>query len=133
MSTDAAYDGNAANYGQANDPMVGRKICGINVFGGGLALYNKTGVLVGALGVSGDTSCTDHIVAWKTRHALNFDDVPAGVGAGNTDNMINDMPPELPGHTTSPSPSGFGHPTCDATATAITAGLPTNFPVGPNP
>ena len=133
VSTDAAYDGNAANYGHANDPMVGRKIGGINVFGGGLALYNKTGVLVGALGVSGDTSCTDHIVAWKTRHALNFDDVPAGVGAGNTDNMINDMPPELPGHTTSPSPSGFGHPTCDATATTITAGLPTNFPVGPNP
>jgi hypothetical protein len=88
VSTDAAYDGNAANYGQANDPMVGRKIGGINVFGGGLALYNKTGVLVGALGVSGDTSCTDHIVAWKTRHALNFDDVPAGVGAMNTDNMI---------------------------------------------
>ena len=133
VDTDAAYDGNSANYGQANDPMVGRKIGGINVFGGGLALYNKTGVLVGALGVSGDTSCTDHIIAWKTRHALNFDDVPAGVGALNTDNMINDMPPPLPGFTTSPSPGGFGHPTCDATATAITAGLPTNFPVGPNP
>ena len=133
VDTDAAYDGNSANYGQTNDPMVGRKIGGVNVFGGGLALYNKTGVLVGALGVSGDTSCTDHIIAWKTRHALNFDDVPAGVGALNTDNMINDMPPPLPGFTTSPSPSGFGHPTCDATATAITAGLPTNFPVGPNP
>ncbi len=133
VDTDAAYGGNAANYGQSNDPMVGRKIGGVNVFGGGLALYNKTGVLVGALGVSGDTSCTDHIIAWKTRHALNFDDVPAGVGASNTDNMINDMPPELPGHTTSPSPGGFGHPTCDATATAITAGLPTNFPVGPTP
>jgi len=133
VDTDAAYDGNSANYGQTNDPMVGRKIGGINVFGGGLALYNKTGVLVGGLGVSGDTSCTDHIIAWKTRHALNFDDVPAGVGAANTDNMINDMPPPLPGFTTSPSPSGFGHPTCDATATAITAGLPTNFPVGPNP
>jgi uncharacterized protein GlcG (DUF336 family) len=26
--------------------------------------------LVGALGVSGDTSCTDHIVAWKLRKAL---------------------------------------------------------------
>ncbi len=133
VDTNAAYDGNAANYGQSNDPMVGRKIGGINVFGGGLALYNKTGVLVGGLGVSGDTSCTDHIIAWKTRHALNFDDVPAGVGAANTDNMINDMPPELPGHTTSPSPSGFGHPACDATATAITVGLPTTFPVGPNP
>ena len=133
VDTGVAYGGNSANYGQPNDPMVGGKIGGINVFGGGLATYNKTGTLVGALGVSGDTSCTDHIVAWKTRHGLNFDDVPAGVGAANTDNMINDMPPALPGHTTSPSPSGFGHPTCDDTATAITAGLPTNFPVGPNP
>ena len=127
VDTDAAYGGNAANYGQPNDPMVGRKIGGINVFGGGLALYNKTGVLVGGLGVSGDTSCTDHIVAWKTRHALNFDDVPAGVGAMNTDNMINDL--NLPPG----SQSGFGHPTCDANATTITAGLPSAFPVGPNP
>ena len=125
VNTDVAYGGNAANYGQANDPMVGGKIGGINVFGGGLALYNKNGVLVGGLGVSGDTSCTDHIVAWKTRHALNFDDVPAGVGGSNTDNMINDLtlPPA--------AQSGFGHPTCDATATAVTAGLPANFPVGP--
>src|SRR6267154_3799548 len=68
VNTEVAYGGNAANYGQPNDPMVGGKIGGVNVFGGGLALYNKTGVLVGALGVSGDTSCTDHIVAWKTRH-----------------------------------------------------------------
>jgi uncharacterized protein GlcG (DUF336 family) len=127
VDTSAAYGGNAANYGQPNDPMVGQKIGGVNVFGGGLALYNKTGVLVGGLGVSGDTSCTDHIVAWKTRFALNFDDVPAGVGAANTDNMINDLNLPLINQ------SGFGHPTCDATATTVTAGLPTNFPVGPNP
>src|SRR5438270_5867499 len=75
----AAYEGNSANNGQSNDPMVGRKVGGINVFGGGLALYNSGGKLVGGIGVSGDTSCTDHIVAWKTRHALNFDNVPAGV------------------------------------------------------
>ena len=127
VDTGVAYGGNSANYGQANDPMVGNKIGGINVFGGGLALYNKTGALVGGLGVSGDTSCTDHIVAWKTRFALNFDNVPAGEGASNTDNMINDLslPPAMQ--------SGFGHPTCDATATSVTAGLPTNFPVGPKP
>src|SRR5579871_924178 len=129
VDTDVAYGGNSSNYGQHNDPMVGGKIGGINVFGGGLALYNNQGVLVGGLGVSGDTSCTDHIIAWKVRHALNFDDVPAGVGAMNTDNMINDMPAPLPGFTTAPSPSGFGHPACDSTATAITAGLPTNFQV----
>ena len=63
VDTGAAYAGPSQNYGQANDPMVGRKIGGVNVFGGGLALYNKDHKLVGALGVSGDTSCTDHIVA----------------------------------------------------------------------
>ena len=71
-----AYAGDAGLYGTAEDPMVLGKIGGVNVFGGGLALYNAAGALVGAIGVSGDTSCTDHIVAWKTRHALNFDNVP---------------------------------------------------------
>jgi uncharacterized protein GlcG (DUF336 family) len=37
--------------------MVGQKIGGVNVFGGGLALYNKYRQVVGAVGVSGDTSC----------------------------------------------------------------------------
>ncbi len=135
VDTDVAYGGNSSNIGQANDPMVGHKIGGINVFGGGLALYNKNGTLVGGLGVSGDTSCTDHIVAWKTRFALNFDNVPAGISPTNDDNMINDLAPLLPGHTTAPSAGGFGHPTCDATATTITSQLPLagHFPVGPNP
>ena len=133
VDTDVAYGGNSANYGQQNDPMLGGKIGGINVFGGGLALYNNQGTLVGALGVSGDTSCTDHIIAWKVRHALNFDDVPAGVGAGNTDNIIFDITED--GHGNLVSASGFGHPTCSAGApsTAIATGLPTNFPVGPTP
>src|SRR5690349_1534553 len=102
VDTDVAYGGNSQNYGQPNDPMVGHKIGGINVFGGGLALYDKNGVLVGGIGVSGDTSCTDHIVAWKTRHTLNFDDVPNGVSPTHDDNMINDMPLALAVHTTSP-------------------------------
>jgi uncharacterized protein GlcG (DUF336 family) len=134
VDTEVAYGGNSSNIGQPNDPMVGSKIGGVNVFGGGLALYNSKGVLVGALGVSGDTSCTDHIVAWKTRAALKLDDVPAGVAdGGKDDNMINDLAPLAPGETTAPSASGFGHPTCDATATAINAGLPTKFPVGSHP
>jgi uncharacterized protein GlcG (DUF336 family) len=74
-----AYGGNSAEYGTENDFMVGKKIGGINVFGGGLALYDKDGTLLGALGVSGDTSCADHNVAWKLRHALELDYVPAGV------------------------------------------------------
>src|ERR1700674_4782710 len=79
VDTGVAYGGNSKNYGQPNDPMVGQKIGGVNVFGGGLALYSKDGTLVGAIGLSGDTSCTDHIIAWKVRHAINFDNVPAGV------------------------------------------------------
>src|SRR2546426_12806954 len=71
VDTSVAYQGPSQNYGQANDPMVGHKIGGVNVFGGGLALYNKEGKLVGAIGLSGDTSCTDHIIAWKVRHKLN--------------------------------------------------------------
>src|ERR1700733_2441631 len=41
VSTEVAYGGDSSDYGQSNDPMVGGKIGGINVFGGGLALYNS--------------------------------------------------------------------------------------------
>ncbi len=126
-----AYKGPSKNYGQHNDPMVGQKIGGINVFGGGLALYTKDGDLVGALGVSGDTSCTDHIIAWKIRHRLNLDNVPAGVSATHDDNIIHDVTVDPNGHLV--SGSGFGHPRCDSNATAIAAGLPTAYPIGPNP
>ena len=64
---------NAVNF-KENDPMVNKRIGGVNVFGGGLALYGSTG-LVGALGVSGDTSCADHNIAWP---------VAAQFGAGST-------------------------------------------------
>src|SRR5438094_405860 len=79
VSTDVAYSGNPANYGQTNDGMVGARIGGVNVFGGGLALYGPGHVLLGGLGVSGDTSCADHNVAYRTRNTLNLDYVPAGV------------------------------------------------------
>jgi uncharacterized protein GlcG (DUF336 family) len=125
-----AYQGNPGNYGQANDPLRGERIGGVNVFGGGLALYNSTGRLVGGVGVSGDTSCTDHIVAWKVRFALNLDNVTAGVSPTGDDNMINDTTSDpVTGHTV--SAGGFGHPTCDAVATAATAALPATHPTGP--
>src|SRR5437588_4080421 len=95
VSTDVAYSGNPTQYGQANDPMVGGRIGGINVFGGGLALYNKNHEIVGGLGVSGDTSCADHNIAYRTRRALNLDFVPAGVGdATHKDNIIFDVTPQ---------------------------------------
>jgi len=135
VDTGVAYGGQSKNNGQKNDWMVGRKIGGVNVFGGGLALYNAEGKLVGALGVSGDTSCTDHIVAWKVRHALNLDNVPAGVAAGapnGTDNIVFDITTDANGHEK--SAGGWGHPLCPGTpAAAIAAALPATHPVGPNP
>src|SRR4029077_15018073 len=60
VATDVAYKGPSSNYGLPKDPMVGSKIGGVNVFGGGLGLYAEGGRVIGGLGVSGDTSCTDH-------------------------------------------------------------------------
>jgi hypothetical protein len=40
---------------------------------------------IGGIGASGDTSCADHNISWRTRHALNF--VPPGVSARNDDNI----------------------------------------------
>jgi len=68
VDTGVAYGGNAALFGQPDDPMRGKRVGGVNVFGGGLALYTAEGRLVGALGVSGDTSCADHNIAWRARH-----------------------------------------------------------------
>ncbi len=82
-----AYAGAASAFGQPGDPMVGKRIGGVNVFGGGLALYDKAGELIGALGVSGDSSCADHAIAWRVRNALELDFVPAGVGAGGVDQI----------------------------------------------
>jgi uncharacterized protein GlcG (DUF336 family) len=118
-------------FGTTSDPMVGLPIGGINVFGGGLALYNSGGQKVGGIGVSGDTSCTDHMVAWRTRAGLKLDYLakagvsgPAAIFAKDSahpDNLIFDIPPNTQsvGPTKAPvegnnaiSPSGFGHPQC---------------------
>jgi uncharacterized protein GlcG (DUF336 family) len=127
-----AYAGPVSAYGTNHDPMIGRRIGGINVFGGGLALYSAEGRLLGGLGVSGDTSCTDHIIAWKLRHSLNLDNVPAGPAADNinpngTDNIIY-IVDEL---------DGFEHPTCfdledQGSHVEIGNGLPETHPVGPD-
>lgn len=106
---------NASDYGRANDPLVGKIVGGVNVFGGGLALYNAEGELVGALGVSGDSSCADHNIAWRTRDELGLDYVPAGVGTPG-DNIIFDFTTSAgrSGFGRLYSVSGFGHPVCIA-------------------
>lgn len=117
-----AYGGKSDDIGTAKDPMVGKKIGGVNVFGGGLPLYDSTGTLIGAIGVSGDSSTADHNIAWKLRHALKLDFVPAGVSATKDDNIVNDI-------TDGISASGWGHPTTTDEAKAIAAALPTTHPV----
>lgn len=74
-----AYAGSPKLYGTKNDPIVGKRIGGINVFGGGLGLY-KNGKKIGALGVSGDTSCRDHAFAWQIRGVLSMHPVAPTVG-----------------------------------------------------
>ena len=114
-----AYKGPAANDGMANDPMVGSKIGGVNVFGGGLALYNGDKRVVGGLGVSGDTSCADHNIAWRVRNLLGLDNL-RGVGGvsgdpARPDNIVFDITPNPTGGT-GISAGGFGHPTCPNTS-----------------
>ncbi len=45
---------------------------GMIFFGGGLPLYNAGGHIIGGLGVSGDTSCTDHEIAKRVRNAASL-------------------------------------------------------------
>jgi len=125
VNTEVAYGGDPQQYGQANDPMVGGRIGGVNVFGGGLALYNAQGQLLGAIGVSGDSSCADHNIAWRTRHTLNLDFVPAGVSgdAARPDNIVYDITNPT-GFPIGVSAGGWGHPACSPASTTIAGELP---------
>jgi uncharacterized protein GlcG (DUF336 family) len=121
VDTHVAYQGPSSQFGTANDPMTGDKIGGVNVFGGGLALYGPGHVLLGAVGVSGDTSCADHNIAWRTRNHLGLDHMAAtnalpavgGVSGdpARPDNIIFDITASPTGGT-GISAGGFGHPTC---------------------
>ena len=114
VDTDVVYRGNSKKNGTRQDPMVRRKIGGVNVFGGGLALYNLAGKMIGGLGTSGDTSCADHNVAWRVRVALGLNNVPAGVGLNGADGINYDLDP-----VTRKSAGGFGHPECGGGEKAV--------------
>jgi hypothetical protein len=95
--------------------MVGDRIGGVNVFGGGLGLYASGAMLVGGVGVSGDTSCADHNIAWRVRNNLGLDHL-SGVGGvsgdpARPDNIVFDIAPN-PNGGTGISAGGFGHPEC---------------------
>ena len=122
VNTSLAYGGAASDYGTMDDAMVGGRIGGVNVFGGGLALYDQTGRLIGGIGVSGDSSVADHVIAWKLRHRLGLDHVPGGVSGTGDDNMVLDI-------AGGNSPSGWGHAATSEEASAIVEALPMSHPI----
>jgi hypothetical protein len=115
VNVEVAYRGDPKRAGAKNDPMVGGRIGGVNVFGGGLPLYNSKGAL-------GDSSCADHIIAWKLRHALCLDYLPGGVSPSKDDNIVHDIVKGV-------SAGGWGHPSCSPEATQIASRLPKTHPI----
>ena len=104
-----AYKGNADHWGTAQDHLATKKvrIGGINVFGGGLALWINDEI-VGGVGVSGDTSCADHNVALRVRDNLELFNTGTDDDGGPlkyADNIIYDIEDGV-------SASGLGHPAC---------------------
>jgi hypothetical protein len=71
---------------------------GIITFGGGVALY-ENGKVVGGLGVSGDSSCADHAIAFRMRQLSGYNVMPGG---STTEDNIVYGPPD----------NGFWQPHC---------------------
>ncbi len=74
---------------------------GIITFGGGVPLY-RNGKIVGGLGISGDTACTDHEIAKRVRALANL--LPPG-GSG-----VDDIT-----YSSADGASPFTHPLCPNT------------------
>jgi uncharacterized protein GlcG (DUF336 family) len=72
---------------------------GMIFFGGGVPLYDANGKIIGGLGVSGDTSCTDHEIAKRVRTAAKLD--PPGGPA------VDDIT-----YSSVDGPGVFTHPLC---------------------
>jgi uncharacterized protein GlcG (DUF336 family) len=82
---------------QPQDTGIGFVPGGIITFGGGVALYSG-GKVIGGLGVSGDTSCADHAIAYRMRQQAHLDATP------NSDNIVYLAAGE--------APNGFKQPHC---------------------
>ncbi len=123
VESTVAYGGSPSDYGTAKDPMAGHRNGGINVFGGGLALYGQGKRIVGGVGVSGDTSCADHNIAWRVRNNLGLDHLSGVAGVSGDparpDNIVFDITPN-PNGGSGISAGGFGHPTCPNTSGSST-------------
>jgi hypothetical protein len=81
-----------------------------------LALY-QDGKVIGALGVSGDSSCADHNVGWRVREALALGEVTSGVSANKDDGIVYDI------DSAGVSKSGWGHPMCAGTEPDVAVGM----------
>lgn len=93
---------------------------GLIFFGGGVPLY-RNGKIIGALGISGDTSCADHEIAKRVRDLANLN--PPG-GA-----LVDDIVYSGPD-----APSVFAHPVCLNThrnGTKIGNEAPASYPFVP--
>ena len=87
---------------------IGFAVGGIITFGGGVALYSG-GQVIGGLGVSGDTSCADHAIAYRMRAQAGFNGTPT------SDNISYYTGAGTGGLITSPDqvdPSQFKQPHC---------------------
>lgn len=128
VDSSTSYLGSPIAYGTANDPLVGKRIGGVNVFGGGLALY-RSGKKIGAVGVSGDTSCRDHAFAWRVRGALKAHPAGTGITTANY-NAAGDVQTKLPGAAKGDElilvngpgywSAAWGHPACPNSTPAAT-------------
>lgn len=94
---------NTITTGTGDGTGVGQNPGGIITFGGGVALYSN-GQVIGGLGVSGDSSCADHAIAFRMRQLAGLNGVPKGVAPDDTDNIIY-APAGTP-------PTGFEQPHC---------------------
>ncbi len=96
LDSTSAFNGDVSRFGTDQDPMIGKRIGGTITFGGGIALY-KGYLRAGAVGVSGDTACADHSVAWRIRTSLKL------TPSAQTDTIT---------LTSSATPTTGGHPRC---------------------
>lgn len=107
------YAGTPKAWGTEHDPLLGKRLGSTNTMAGGLPLYDSTKTKVGAIGVSGDFRCTDHVVAWKVREKLRTGAYTVannafGLSAAHNDAMMQDI------DVNGVSASGFGFYKCEA-------------------
>lgn len=84
---------------------IGKVTGGVVTGAGGVPLY-QNGVVIGGLGLAGDTACADHVMAYRIRRSAGLDGIPYGAGYNGTDNIDYLTPGQ--------APTGYKHPRCSA-------------------